>query len=105
MAIDFVSKNFWKRSDVEKYMKEQSGDERYWHKFFIEDKDANVSLTDLLEMNFIELNKIKMKKMDEESALTLEIITQTLEIITQILLQLKMKAKLKERPRRPGRRR
>jgi predicted transposase/invertase (TIGR01784 family) len=43
-------------------------DERYWHTFFIKDKETNEYLTDLLEMHFIELNK--MRELDEKSALS-----------------------------------
>lgn len=43
-------------------------DERFWRKNFITDTETNTKLTNLLELHFIELNK--MKEVREESPLT-----------------------------------
>ncbi|MDR1032049.1 MAG: Rpn family recombination-promoting nuclease/putative transposase [Holosporales bacterium] len=43
-------------------------DKRYWRKAYLKDDVSNEVITNLLEMQFIELNK--MKKMDQNSPLT-----------------------------------
>jgi predicted transposase/invertase (TIGR01784 family) len=43
-------------------------DDRYWRKGYIKDDQTSEKFTDLLEMHFIELNK--MRKLDKESPLT-----------------------------------
>ncbi len=43
-------------------------DARYWRKGFIKDDDSNEQFTDLLEMHFLELNK--MKQVEDESPIS-----------------------------------